>query len=150
MTRNFLAGFVLAAALAAASISWGGNAQGESPLPGTANYTSTAEANTAVAASPNVLATSESNSIFTNEGTAAENHHDLPAAAAGLRYIFIVQDANGMQINAASGDTIQLSSSVSGAAGDISTTTVGSSVTLVAINATEWVATEITGSWVVN
>ena len=105
------------------------------------------EANTAVAASPNAIVAAESRRLFTNEGATAENHHDLPSAVKDLEYTFVVQDVDGMQINAATGDTIRLAGLVSIAAGLIESVTIGSSVTLVAINATEWIATSIVGVW---
>ena len=111
----------------------------------------TVEANTDTVTSPNVITTSESGKVFTNEGTTGENHHDLPAAEAGLRYTFICEDATGIQINPSSGDQIylgQTASTVTG--GNIESTTAMSAVTLVAINATTWVATEYTGVWTVN
>ena len=112
------------------------------------------EDNTAVAASPNALQLSESGKTFTNIGATAENHHNLPSLDSvndtSTVYTFIVSDADGMQINAQGNDTISIGGSTSGAAGDISTTTTGSVVTLKAISATEWVAISSTGTWVVN
>jgi hypothetical protein len=93
--------------------------------------------------------TGDVNTFFTNEGATAREDFSLPAAAANLTYSFYVQDADGVRVIAASGDTIRLAGSVSAAAGRIDSTTIGSCVTLVAINATEWVAQSITGTWVV-
>ena len=104
------------------------------------------EANTATSGTPNVLTDSESRKVLTNEGATAENHHDLPTATAGIQYTFYIQDSDGMQINAASGDTIRIGGSVSAAAGNIATTTVGEAITLVAINTTEWVAINVIDS----
>jgi hypothetical protein len=104
------------------------------------------EANTAGSASPNVLINGESGNVLTNEGSTAQNYHTLPSAAAGYVFTFIVQDADGIRVTAASGDTIRLGASVSAAAGHIDSTTIGDSVTLKAINATEWVATSIVGA----
>jgi len=47
---------------------------------------------------------------------------------------------------AAAGDTIRIAANVSAAAGRIDSTTIGDSVTLKAINATEWVATSVVGA----
>jgi hypothetical protein len=105
------------------------------------------EANVAGSGAPNVLTNVETNKVFTNEGVTAQNYHTLPTATAGLVYTFFVQDSDGIRVVAASGDTIRIEGSVSGAAGRIDSTTVGSSVTLVAINSTEWVAIMVTGSW---
>jgi hypothetical protein len=107
------------------------------------------EANTAGVGSPNVISVSESGRVFTNEGTGAKNYHDLPSASRGLLYTFYCDDANGIRATADTGDTIRLAASVSAAAGNVESTTVGSSVTLLAINDTEWVATSIVGTWVV-
>lgn len=86
---------------------------------------------------------------FTNEGAAAQIVFNLPAAVAGLEYTFIVQDADGIQIVAAAGDTINLAGTVSAAAGNATSTTPGSSITLLAINATEWVAISALGTWII-
>lgn len=108
------------------------------------------EANTDVAAGPNVIVPLESRRLFTNEGTAAENHHNLPPAAAGLEFKWIVQDADGIQINAVGDDTIRIVGLASAAAGRVESATIGSAIRLVAINATEWVAQYATGSWTVD
>jgi hypothetical protein len=105
------------------------------------------EANTAVSGSPNIITSSESGSVFTNEGATALNYHTLPTAASGLTYTFYVQDADGIRVTANTGDTIRIDTSVSASAGYAESTTVGSSVTLTAINATEWVATSVIGTW---
>lgn len=107
------------------------------------------EANTAVAASPNVITAHEGRTVFTNEGSTAKNYHTLPTAVAGYDEEFIVQDSDGMRITAASGDTIRIESSVSAAGGYIESTVVGSTIRLVSINATEWIATAKMGTWTV-
>ena len=108
----------------------------------------TLEANTDVAASPNVITAAESGKNFTNEGATAENHHDLPAAAVGLVYSFIVQDIDGIQVNAAAGDTIRIAGAVSASGGFMESATVGSVITIFAINATEWFTFHDTaGAW---
>jgi folate-dependent tRNA-U54 methylase TrmFO/GidA len=60
---------------------------------------------------------------------------------------FIVQDGDGIRITAASGDTIRIAGTVTAAAGYVESTTIGNTVTLVAINATEWMATAVNGTW---
>jgi len=105
------------------------------------------EANTAGSGSPNTITAAESRSVFTNEGATALNYHTLPTAAAGLVYTFYVQDTDGIRVVANTGDTIRIDTVVSAAAGYAESTTVGSSVTLTAINATEWVATSVIGTW---
>jgi len=109
------------------------------------------EKSTAGSGSPNVITTgggnSESRKVFTNEGATAANYHTLPSAAAGLFYTFVVQDSDGIRVTANTADTIRVIDSVTATAGYIESTTIGSVVTLVAINATEWIATSIHGVW---
>lgn len=107
------------------------------------------EANTAGSGAPNVLVAGESSAVLTNEGVSAKNYHTLPAAAAGLQFTFYCHDTDGIRIVAAGDDTIRLAASVSIAAGYVESTTIGSAITLVAINATQWVATSIVLTWVV-
>ena len=108
------------------------------------------EANTAGSGAPNVLTSAENNTYLTNEGATAENYHTLPTAVAGARVTLICQDTDGIRATANTGDTIRLDGAVSAAAGYVSSTSIGSTVTLVAINATEWVAVSIVGTWSVN
>lgn len=93
------------------------------------------------------VSTAESGAIFSNEGAVALDVFTLPAAAAGLRYTFIVQDADGIKVLAVGDDTIRIAGSVSGAAGFAQSTTIGSVLTIVAINATEWMAISSSGTW---
>lgn len=95
------------------------------------------------AATPVNLTNADSNKIFTNEGAAALGVFNLPTAVAGLRYTFIVQDADGIQVVANAGDTIRIGSLVSAAAGNASATDIGSVLELIAINATEWIAISV-------
>ena len=93
-------------------------------------------------------ATTDVAKAFTNEGAGALIVFNLPAAAAGLEYTFIVQDADGIEITAGAGDTIRIGASVSSAGGTATSTDIGSTLTLVAINATEWMAISNIGVWV--
>lgn len=105
------------------------------------------EASTAGVGSPNVLAATESGTLLTNEGVTAENHHDLPTASAGLQFEFYSQDSDGMQINAATGDTITTTTGTSATGGFISCAAAGAWIRLVAINATQWVEMGERGTW---
>lgn len=99
------------------------------------------------------LSAAENGNFYTNEGASALVNFTLPSAAAfnpaAMVYRFYVQDADGIKVTANTGDTIRLAGSVSGAAGNITSTTIGSAVVLVCINATEWVAESIVGTWTV-
>lgn len=96
---------------------------------------------------PYSVLTTESLKAFTNEGAGAKVYLTLPTASANLIYTGVVQDADGLRITANTGDTIRISSSVSGAAGYCESTTIGSTVMLLAINATEWVSISTNGTW---
>lgn len=110
------------------------------------------EANTAGSGAPNVLVASESGTVLTNEGATAENYHTLPDAASGYQFTFIVQDTDGIRITAAAGDTIRpiAGTAASGAGGFIRCATAGAFITLVSINATEWIAIGSAGVWTID
>jgi hypothetical protein len=100
---------------------------------------------------PYVVSTSaDRNKLFTNEGATALQEFTLPTAAAGLSFSFCVQDADDIKITANTSDTIRMGSQVTAAAGNIQSSAIGDSVTLTAINATEWMAVGgFTGVWTV-
>lgn len=87
--------------------------------------------------------------LHTNEGAAGAITASLPAAVAGLEYTFYVQTAQNHIIDAAAGDTVRVGASVSAASGNATSNTVGSALHLVCINATEWIATSVLGTWTV-
>jgi hypothetical protein len=64
-------------------------------------------------------------------------------------FTFIVANVNGIKVTAAAGDTIRILGNVSAAAGTIEAATVGDTLTIAAINTTEWVATASHGTWTV-
>jgi hypothetical protein len=91
---------------------------------------------------------SESDAVYTNEGAAASVNFTLPSATVDATYTFFVQDADGIQITAAAGDTIRVGTAAPTATGgNITSTTIGSSIVLVAINSTEWISIAVTGTW---
>ena len=90
----------------------------------------------------------DSGTLYTNEGDANGATVTLPTAVAGLRFSFCVNVAQVLTVTAATGDTIRIATDVTAAAGSISNGTIGSSVTLQAINATEWIATSYIGTWI--
>lgn len=92
-------------------------------------------------------AATDTGAVYTNEGDADGATVTLPTAAAGLRFTVYVQAAQTLTVTAGSGDTIRIASNVTSAAGSITSAVVGSSVSLLAINATEWIATSSIGSW---
>jgi hypothetical protein len=87
--------------------------------------------------------------VFTNEGATSKPVFTLPTPYLGCEYTYIVQDVDGLRVTAATGCTIRIAASVSAAAGFIESTTIGNTVTILAINSTEWVATAVNGTWTV-
>lgn len=108
------------------------------------------EASTAGSGAPNLLAAAESRKLLTNEGAAAEAYHTLPPATAGAEFVFYCHDADGIRVTADAGDTVRIGATVSAAAGFARSSTVGSVLHLVAINATEWVAVASAGIWTID
>lgn len=100
------------------------------------------------ASTPVAVGAGDSGTLYTNEGAAAQIVFNLPTAAANLRYTFIVQDADGIQVVASAGDTIRIAAGVSSVAGTATSTTIGSVIEIIAINATEWIAISSVGVWV--
>jgi hypothetical protein len=103
----------------------------------------------AEASTPVAVAAADAGKVYTNEGAAAQINFNLPTALAGLIYDFIVQDSDGIQVNANTGDTIRDQATVSAGAGNIASTTVGDTLRLICINATEWIAAPAIGTWTV-
>lgn len=77
-------------------------------------------------------------------GWSAGNNSNNGLAKSSPKLSF---NGSGGASSVMSGDTIRIAASVTAAAGSITCNTVGSSVTLQAINATEWVATAVVGTW---
>lgn len=94
----------------------------------------------------NLLVTN-SNRVYTNQGAGAPVTFNLPTASVGQTFTFIVQSAQNVVVTASAGDTIRLAANVSAAAGTATSNQVGDVLVLVAINATEWIATSIVGVW---
>src|SRR5690606_32193356 len=85
----------------------------------------------------------DAGTVFTNEGATSQVVFTLPAAASGLGpFTFVVHDTDGIRVSVFGGvgDSIRAGASVSTTGGYIQSTTIGDSITLVAINANEWVA----------
>jgi len=92
-------------------------------------------------------ANTDSGTVYSNEGNGDGSAITLPTAIAGLQFTIAVQAAQTITITAAADDTIRIGSNVTAAAGSITSNVVGSVITLTAINAVEWFATSVVGSW---
>jgi hypothetical protein len=95
-------------------------------------------------AAPTAAAT---DTVYTNQGDDDGAAVTLPAAAPGLRFSFIVQAAQTLTVTAGAGDTIRIAATATAAGGSVTCATVGCALTLVAIDATEWVALAVVGTW---
>ena len=89
------------------------------------------------------------NTVFTNESTTAESNLTLPTLVAnnGLSYTFFCQDDTGIKITAQAGETIRLGASVTVSGGYVSSTTIGSSLTLIGLSQSVWYASSMVGAW---
>ena len=99
------------------------------------------------ASTPVNVTAPESNKVYTNEWASAKIVFNLPTAVAGYTYTFIVQDTDWIDVTAAAWDTIRRNTNVTAAAWTVTSTAIGSILTLVAINATERIATGEIWTW---
>lgn len=106
----------------------------------------TVEANTDWAGSPNIITDTESSTLFTNEWTTAKNYHTLPTAVAWLTYTFYVADSDWIRVVADTWNFILVNWVSSTSAWYCDSISIWSSITLTAINATDWVATSSIGT----
>jgi hypothetical protein len=82
---------------------------------------------------------------ITNAAAGGGMVYNLPGAAAGLKYTFVVMAAQNMDINPDNADQILgLTNAVNNS---IRNATVGSTVTLLAVDATNWVVAGSYGTW---
>lgn len=95
---------------------------------------------------PVTVATTDSNTYFTNAGATAEITFNLPAAAVGLIYNFIVMDADGMKVKANTGDTINILGLASSVAGYAESFVIGETLTVICTAANTWVGIQM-GTW---
>jgi len=87
----------------------------------------------------------DSGKVITNAAAGGATAATLPGAAAGLRYTFVVMAAQEFRITPASGDTM---TSEGGASAEyVYNATVGGSLTIVAVDATNWITLSKVGTW---
>jgi hypothetical protein len=101
------------------------------------------------AANNSVLVHDTSNT-FTNTGAAGTVNFTLPTPIIGLEYTFYIDVPLTLTVTAASSTTIRLAGSVSVSAGNVTSNTVGNTITVRAISATQWVVVAHEGTWTVN
>jgi len=93
------------------------------------------------------IGVAESGSIQTNAGAAGAAAWVLPDAAAGLNYTFVVMAAQELRVTPAAGDKICIAGTCADVAEYWWADAIGESLTLVAVDGTNWVATSYTGTW---
>jgi len=89
----------------------------------------------------------QTGSTFTNEDATGDTTVTLPEAAAGLIFTFYVLAAEALIVTAAEGDTIRIGASETVTGGSVTSSTVGSSLTLMAMNENSWCAVSAVGTW---
>lgn len=92
----------------------------------------------------------DSGTFFDNSAASGSVSFTLPTASAGLWYTFYVDAVQTVTVTAGASTTIRLGGTISASAGNVTAGTAGTSVTLIAISSTAWVAYDYTGTWTVN
>jgi hypothetical protein len=90
----------------------------------------------------------DTGTVFTNSGALGTVIFTLPTPGAFLlNYTFVVVNAQNLEILLPGGVIGFLGSAQTVSGGNFLSATVGSSITLVAINSTVYIATQSTGLW---
>lgn len=100
--------------------------------------------------SNDVLTAAESGKLCTNDGAGGAIELTLPSAAAGLTFSFVVDVAQYLRINFATGDNGRYLATTSATAGYFRSNVAGNTITMVAIDATTWQVVSLDGSWSVD
>jgi hypothetical protein len=97
------------------------------------------------------MAAGDTAKVFDNTGAAGEVDFTLPAYSNGLNFCFTVTAAQVVKIIAGASTKITIGATNSGSAGNITASTVFSSVCIYAGSiSNQWVTSSDTGTWVVN
>lgn len=99
-----------------------------------------------ISVSGSILAAA-TNTVYDNDGASALVVVGLPAAARGLKYTFLVTDANGFRLDAAGADTIRVSGSISTAGGTQTCKQIGGAITIYGLSG-RWVASASQRTWI--
>lgn len=93
------------------------------------------------------LTAAESGSVHTNAGAGGAVALTLPTAVAGQTFTFKVMAAQELRITPAAGDAIYIGASAGSAAEYWYADAAGETLTLTAVDATNWVADAYIGTW---
>lgn len=97
---------------------------------------------------PTSITAAQNGALFNNSGATASVQANLPTAVAGMRYGFMVTDADGIVVQASSGAAIRIGGSVSSTLRRATSTTVGDVLWLTAISSAAWIAeSPALGGW---
>ena len=102
-----------------------------------------------VAASARTMRNHESGSVVYNTGATSLVACTLPSAVPNLVYSACVTDADGIRFQAGAGDRIRYGATLGAAAGSITSTTIGDTITLRCVVAGEWLVMPAAGAWTV-
>jgi hypothetical protein len=87
---------------------------------------------------------------YPNTGATSLVTFDLPTCQTTAQFTFVVMDADGIKVKCASGDKIRDASGDSAAAGYVTSTAIGSSITIQGVDATYWFVLSKTGTWTID
>lgn len=90
---------------------------------------------------------SESGTYITNAGAGGPMAYNLPAAAAGLNYCFVVMAAQELRVTPAADDVVNIAGTAGDAAEYWTANAVGEVLCVTAVDGTNWIATSYTGTW---
>lgn len=93
------------------------------------------------------LTSNDRGQFYGNNSATGVVGYNLPTAASGLEFKFVVSDTDGVHVNATSTSTIRVNTDISTTDGSAVSSGVGASLTLLALNSSSWVATAYTGTW---
>jgi len=98
------------------------------------------------------LLATDSGTCFDNAAASGEVDFTLPTPAPGLNYCFVVATAQTLKIITPSGTNIAIDTSNSASGGNITASSAFASVTLVALNTTQWATRAVSSpsSWTVH
>lgn len=98
-----------------------------------------------VAATATTITVAQCGSTFVNSGAVVINLPALATAVIGCRVTFVTMNASNFDVNPTGTNRILVSTDANGDA--IRNATLGNSITLEAVSATQWAVVSINGTW---
>jgi len=94
-----------------------------------------------------VLTANDAGTSYNNAGATALVTFTLPAANPGVEFEFTCMDADGLRIQLTTSDLLRTGAGNTTNNGTATSTTVGATVRIMAVDTTNWIAKSITGTW---